>query len=71
MNLFRRCVAAVIERFPFYGDGDNSEEFESAAEEVRLIVSSIDESSLAHNGFWVTFTDDLAIGDYATEFITG
>jgi hypothetical protein len=39
------------------------------ADEVRRIVSEIDESALSNNGFWATFADDIAVGDYATELI--
>ncbi|MFE4336569.1 hypothetical protein ACFRQM_46705 [Streptomyces sp. NPDC056831] len=35
------------------------------AEELRDLVSNIDETALVHNGFWETFCDDVAIGDYA------
>ncbi|MEU8882777.1 SUKH-4 family immunity protein [Streptomyces hydrogenans] len=61
---FNRCVAAVIARFPFYAEGDE-ERCEEVAEELRGLVSGIDETALAHNGFWETFCDDVAIGDYA------
>jgi hypothetical protein len=69
LDSFLSCVAAIIDRFPFYSEDDEPEQFEVAAEGVRQIVSSIDESALDHNGFWVTFIDDVAIGDYATEMI--
>jgi hypothetical protein len=36
------------------------------AEELRDLVSGIDETALVHDGFWETFCDDVAIGDYAT-----
>jgi hypothetical protein len=64
LDSFRRCVAAVIQRFPFYAEGDE-ERLEEVAEELRDLVSGIDETALAHNGFWETFCDDVAIGDYA------
>ncbi|MET7567295.1 SUKH-4 family immunity protein [Streptomyces sp. NPDC005492] len=61
---FNRCVAAVIARFPFYAEGDEGR-YEEAAEELRDLVASIDDTALVHNGFWDTFCDDVAIGDYA------
>ncbi|MFF9206288.1 SUKH-4 family immunity protein [Streptomyces sp. NPDC014986] len=64
LDSFNRCVAAVIARFPFHAD-DDEERFEEAAEELRDLISGIDETALAHNGFWETFCDDVAIGDYA------
>ncbi|MFF7039612.1 SUKH-4 family immunity protein [Streptomyces massasporeus] len=64
LDSFNRCVAAVIERFPFYAEGDE-ERCEEVAEELRHLVSGIDETALVPNGFWETFCDDVAIGDYA------
>ncbi|MGW3816925.1 SUKH-4 family immunity protein [Streptomyces sp. NPDC005046] len=64
LDSFNRCVAAVIARFPFYAEGDE-ERCEEVAEELRDLVSGIDETALVHNGFWETFCDDVAIGDYA------
>ncbi|KUN17650.1 hypothetical protein AQJ11_37980 [Streptomyces corchorusii] len=64
LDSFNRCIAAVIARFPFYAEGDE-ERFEEVAEELRELVSGIDGTALADNGFWETFCDDVAIGDYA------
>ncbi|MER7690940.1 SUKH-4 family immunity protein [Streptomyces sp. NPDC097610] len=64
LDSFSRCVAAVIARFPFYADGDE-DRYEEAAEELRDLISGIDETALADNGLWETFCDDVAIGDYA------
>ncbi|MGW2544727.1 SUKH-4 family immunity protein [Kitasatospora sp. NPDC001574] len=63
---FRQCVAGVIARFPFYADDDEDrcEEYERVAQELRVLVSGIDETALAVDGFWETFCDDVAIGDY-------
>lgn len=60
LRSFNRCVAAVIARFPFRPDGDEEE-----AEELRGLLVGIDETALAHNGFWETFCDDVAMGNYA------
>ncbi|WP_086828148.1 SUKH-4 family immunity protein [Streptomyces sp. NRRL B-24572] len=64
LDSFNRCVAAVIARFPFYAEGDQ-ERCEEVAEELRVLVSGIDETALADNGFWETFCDDVAMGDHA------
>ncbi|MCP9994691.1 SUKH-4 family immunity protein [Streptomyces werraensis] len=64
LGSFSRCVAAVIARFPFYADGDE-DRYEEVAEELRDLIAGIDETALADNGFWETFCDDVAIGDYA------
>ena len=55
--------------FPFYSEDDEPEQFEEAAEELRHTIGLIDESALGNDGFWRTFADDVAIGDYATEMI--
>ncbi|MGX1480922.1 UNVERIFIED_CONTAM: hypothetical protein RKD50_009730 [Streptomyces canus] len=64
LDSFNRCVEAVIARFPFYAE-DDEERFEEVAEELRDLVSGIDETALVRDGFWETFCDDVAIGDYA------
>ncbi|MFF0096096.1 SUKH-4 family immunity protein [Streptomyces canus] len=64
LDSFNRCAAAVVARFPFYAEGDE-ERFEEVAEELRDLVSGMDETALVHDGFWETFCDDVAIGDYA------
>ncbi|MFD3663125.1 SUKH-4 family immunity protein [Streptomyces sp. NPDC058659] len=60
---FNRCVAAVIARFPFYAEGD--EETYEVAEELRDLLSGIDETALVPDGLWETFCDDVEMGDYA------
>ncbi|MFI9746712.1 SUKH-4 family immunity protein [Streptomyces sp. NPDC052494] len=62
LDSFNRCVKAVIARFPFYAEGD--EETDEVADELRGLISGIDETSLARNGFWETFCDDVQMGDY-------
>lgn len=64
LDSFNRCAAAGIARFPFYAE-DEEERFEEVAEELRDLVSGMDETALVHDGFWETFCDDVAIGDYA------
>jgi hypothetical protein len=71
IQLFRGCVRAVIERFPFYNVSAESEEYQEVADDIRNIINEIDASALMNDGFWQTFTDDVEIGDYATEFIVG
>ncbi|MEU9228975.1 hypothetical protein AB0D40_31995 [Streptomyces massasporeus] len=43
IDSFNRCVEAVIARFPFYAE-DDEERFEEAAEQLRYLVSCIDET---------------------------
>ncbi|MEU6139203.1 SUKH-4 family immunity protein [Streptomyces sp. NPDC047081] len=63
LGSFNQCVAAVIGRFPFYADG-YGDRYEVVAEELRNLIAGIDEATLTHNGFWETFCDDVAMGDY-------
>lgn len=58
LDSFNWCVAAVIACFPFYTEGDE-ERFEEVAEELRDLVSGIDETVLMRNGFWEAFCDDV------------
>jgi hypothetical protein len=69
IDMFTECVAAMIERFPFYGDDDESDLWESVADELAETLEGIDEATGAHNCFWVTFVDDVRMGDYATALI--
>ncbi|WP_411076567.1 SUKH-4 family immunity protein [Streptomyces sp. cmx-4-7] len=64
LDSFNRCVEAVIARFPFYAV-DDEERCDGVAEELRDLVSGIDETALVANGFWETFCDDVEMGDYA------
>lgn len=68
LDLFRACVKAFIERFPFYSLA-SLEEDEDAADEVgaelRVLFESIDPA--AGDGFWFDFTYDVGMGDWATE----
>jgi hypothetical protein len=67
LGAFRSCVAAVIDRFPFYGEGAELDEQTEVADDIRDILQRIDDSALRNNGFWETFCDDITIGDYSTE----
>ncbi|WP_405638642.1 SUKH-4 family immunity protein [Streptomyces sp. NBC_00019] len=64
LGLFHECVAATIARFPFYEEGEE-ESFQAAADELRDLIATLDDTALAHNGFWETLCDDVGIGDYA------
>ncbi|MEU3462005.1 SUKH-4 family immunity protein [Streptomyces sp. NPDC006733] len=64
LGAFHRCVAAVIARFPFYDEGE-AEKFDEAADDLRELLVALDDTALAHNGFWETLCDDVAMGDYA------
>ncbi|MGW6027043.1 hypothetical protein [Streptomyces sp. NPDC055099] len=51
-------------RFPFYAEGDEAR-CEEVAEELRELISGVDGTAIAAGGFWETFCDDVALGDYA------
>ncbi|MFE0138048.1 hypothetical protein ACFWY6_41830 [Streptomyces sp. NPDC059037] len=54
----------MIARFPFSAEGDE-ERCEEVAEELRELLSGTDGTALADDGFWETFCNDVAIGDYS------
>ncbi|MFC5765061.1 SUKH-4 family immunity protein [Actinacidiphila bryophytorum] len=64
LETFHRCVAAVIDRFPFYEEGEE-DRFEEVADELRQLLDTLDDSAPAHSGLWETLCDDVAMGDYA------
>jgi hypothetical protein len=68
LDLFRECVKAFIDRFPYYSL-ESLESDEDAAdavgEELRGLFESIDPA--AGDGFWFDFTYDVGMGDWATE----
>ncbi|MFE5407040.1 SUKH-4 family immunity protein [Streptomyces sp. NPDC056580] len=64
LDSFNRCVAAVIARHPFYTE-DGEDECEEVAQELRALLCNIDGTALAFDGFWDSFCEDVAIGDYA------
>lgn len=63
LDSFHRCVAAAIARFPFYAEGEE-ERSQEVADQLRERISTVDDSALAHNGFWELLCDDVEMGDY-------
>ncbi|GAA1962400.1 SUKH-4 family immunity protein [Kitasatospora viridis] len=64
LGAFHRCVAAAIARFPFYEEGEE-DRGDEAADDLRELLATLDDTALAHNGLWETLCDDIAMGDYA------
>ena len=64
LGAFHRCVAATIARFPFYEEGEE-DRFDEAADDLREVLATLDDTALAPNGLWETLCDDVAMGDYA------
>jgi SUKH-4 immunity protein len=64
LKQFCESVESVIQRYPFE---DPSDDLDEVAEGPRRELAQIDTAAAAHNGFWETFTDDVAMGDYLTE----
>lgn len=62
---FTQCVSAVIARFPFYEEDDEESKFEEVADEIRKIITGIDDTAFADDGFWETMCDDVAMGGYS------
>lgn len=65
LGAFHECVAGTIARFPFCEEGEE-DRFQEAADELRELVLTLDDTALAFNGFWETLCDDIEMGSYAT-----
>ncbi len=69
LDRFIQCAAAVIKRFPFYDEDDEPDLWETVADELASTLEQIDGATALHNSFWVTFLDDVRIGDFMTTMI--
>jgi len=70
LELFRACMKAFIDRFPFYSlDSPDSgpEAPDAVGAELRRLFESID--PVAGDGFWFDLTYDVGMGDWATEVV--
>jgi hypothetical protein len=66
---FSHSVRAVIGRFPFYGEDDDPDTYETVGSELADMIREIDPNSFIEASFWGAFVDDVGIGDYVTEEI--
>lgn len=85
LERFIASVRAVFARFPFdEGDGgenddlenakldDREEAWDRAADELEETLRGIDPVAVADaNSFWMTFLDDVRIGDFSTDMVVG
>ncbi|MFF1397018.1 SUKH-4 family immunity protein [Streptomyces sp. NPDC058287] len=69
LETFTACVKGVIERFPFYSEGADENEWESAADDVARLVRRVDPAAFVEGGYWHEMTSDIRMGDYATEAV--
>jgi len=81
LEQFNASVLAVYNRFPFdswdqgnpldaFDDFDQlNKEWAIAATDLRKVLQEIDPVSNDPQGFWVSFTEDIMIGDYFTRDI--
>lgn len=68
LGTFAACVKAVIDRFPFYAEIDETDEmytvFENAAGDLERIINEIDSSACACSaGFWTELIATASMGD--------
>jgi hypothetical protein len=70
LSHFVACVAAVVDRFPFYDGDADFDDWEAVGVEIAATLKSLDDQALGLHSFWETFVDDVKIGDYATEIVT-
>jgi hypothetical protein len=66
LSTFSKSVEAVSRAFPFYPDGAEEADIESAARRVSEIISAIDGPAMVLDRFWSTLIDDLRMGDWGT-----
>jgi hypothetical protein len=71
LEKFTECVRVVIDRFPYYGVDSDWEDQERVGRELAELLTAIDPVSLQVDSFWDTFINDVEIGDFATEEVTG
>lgn len=69
---FTACVAAIIERFPFYltvaGADESYVVFENASSDIDRIVSEIDPSACSESeGFWTELIATASVGDLSVD----
>lgn len=72
IDKFIETAKAVTDRFPYYGrwafeTDDGYAEVENAYRDLVRIITEIDPPAAIPDRFWSTFTDDVMIGDFATE----
>ena len=68
LGRFCECVRLVIDRFPFYSASATSDVRIAVRESLEAIIQEVDPEALIDpHGFWMTFLDDVEIGDFSTE----
>lgn len=65
IDAFTRMAKAVMERFPYYGVEEDTED--EVAAELEKLIGHIDPVAMETDGYWPTFLDDVKNGDFATE----
>jgi hypothetical protein len=85
LERFIESVRVVLNRFPFDSGstrgsrdldggewGDLQHEWDHAADELEAALRAIDPAAVANaDSFWMTFLDDVRIGDYMTSEMLG
>lgn len=69
MNTFIESIRVAIERFPYYSREADLAETTLVAKDMARLLERVDPPAMTVDGFWQTFVDDLANGDFGTEDI--
>lgn len=69
LSMFSKSVESVSRAFPFYPDGAEEADIESAVQRVSGIISAIDPAALVPDRFWSSMIDDMRIGDWGTDAV--
>ncbi|MEU4564118.1 SUKH-4 family immunity protein [Actinoplanes sp. NPDC023936] len=68
LGAFRESLLEMDVRYPFYPADRDLDMAWEAAEELRRILVRIDSVATADpDGYWSSFLDDVAVGDYAAD----
>lgn len=66
LSAFRESLVQVDARYPFYPKDRDLDMAQDAEEALRRILTEIDGAATADpDGYWSSFLEDVAVGDYA------
>lgn len=67
VELFTHTIKALINRFPYYPRGAGYDQIDSACEDLREIIRSVDPEASVSSIYWPGWVDDVQMGDCGTE----
>jgi hypothetical protein len=61
---FTECVRILTERFPYYSEDSDLEDWMGAAVEIQKLIKKIDPAAYREGSFWYEFRWDVTMGEY-------